>query len=501
MSTSRTITLIIATLCCFCFFSAFTARESVAATYYVAPNGSNSGAGSIDSPWATFDHTMDHLQPGDVLVLKDGVYKQSLNIKVSGTSGKPITIKAQTDGSAVVDGDFIRTPFQIGYRNYITVEGIYFKESNFHVIDIKMADNLIFRRVTASDCINPEVNYHVWRLDGVTNSLFEDCAGWGNGRNTMLIYKPSHHVTVRRFYGRYHDKQSSHGPVVIQIYGSHDCLLENVIITYDGQGTWGSPTEYYLSGINIWDNNQSSTYNNKIYGCVVYDLNMGNYPAQDYGVEAKSFQTYGNKWLNNVSVNNMHGIVFSNDRTLTATNLTIANNVAGVVFRDNYENPATDYLNLTNSIIVNSRLCGFDFYPADTPSGGGSSILHTYNTFYNNATQFYDGSHHPTENNVNPAFDTESYGYGAYLVRPSALSGLGKDDADIGAEVLYCYEDGILTDIPLWPWPLEDRIHKELGISVTMKANGGIWKTLDNVYPLKKLVPPVPPVPTGLKVN
>jgi hypothetical protein len=104
------------------------------------------------------------------------------------------------------------------------------------------------------------------------------------------------------------------------------------------------------------------------------------------------------------------------------------------------------------------------------------------NTWYNNGKHFCDDSQHATENNKNPNFDTATYGYGAYLMRPSALKGLGENGADIGAEVLYQYKDGVLTDVPLWPWPMEDRIMNELGVSVTYESKGGLWKTLDGVY-------------------
>jgi hypothetical protein len=481
MNVVKTMKLIFLTTCYFLVFSGLTIGELVAANYYISPDGADGKAGSIDSPWATFAHAQTQMSAGDTLILKDGTYHQSLTVSISGMTGKPVTFKAQNDGSAVVNGDYTRTPFEIDRKNYITVQGIYFKEGDDHVIDIDGSDHLIFQRVTASDCKNPENNYHVWRLEGVTNSLFEDCAGWGNGRNIMLVYKPSHHVTVRRFYGRYHDKQSTHGPVGIQVYGSNNCLLENVIITYDGKGTWGSSTEYYLSGINIWDNNQSSTYSNKIYGCVVYDLNMSQYPAQDTGVESKSFQSYGNKLLNNVSINNMHGFIFSNDRSLSAMNLTIVNSYSGVVFRDNYDNAAIDSLNLKNSIITGCANCGFRWWPGDTPSGNGSSISTTYNNWYN-TKNFCNGKQDATEMNINPAFNTSTYGYGAYLMRPSVLAGLGDGGADLGAEVLYRYEDGQLTTTPLWPWPMENRIYSESGISVTYEANGGLWKALDNVY-------------------
>lgn len=52
----------------------------------------------------------------------------------------------------------------------------------------------------------------------------------------------------------------------------------------------------------------------------------------------------------------------------------------------------------------------------------------------------------------------------------------------MGAEVLYRYKDGALTRQRLWPWPMEDRIRAETGISVTWEAQGGLWRTLDGVY-------------------
>ncbi len=48
--------------------------------------------------------------------------------------------------------------------------------------------------------------------------------------------------------------------------------------------------------------------------------------------------------------------------------------------------------------------------------------------------------------------------------------------------ILYKYQNGILTTGELWPWPMEDRIFAETGVSVTWEVNGGLWKTLDGVY-------------------
>lgn len=69
----------------------------------------------------------------------------------------------------------------------------------------------------------------------------------------------------------------------------------------------------------------------------------------------------------------------------------------------------------------------------------------------------------------------------------------------MGAEVLYRYEDGVLTDVPLWPWPMEDRIFTETGVSVTWETNGGIWKTLDGLYGPSPIIPLSSP--TNLRVS
>ena len=474
----------------------------VATTYYISPTGSdsNSGTSCVDA-WKTFTYAQDsgRFWCGDTLVLCDGTYNADeggIVVEMSCTSGDAATFEADNDGSAIVDGDYARVPFTIDNKNYIVVDGIHFKESSSHVIDIDTADNLTFRRVTANDVLLSAGNVHVFRLEGVTNSLFEDCAGWGNGRNIVLIFKPSHHVTLRRFYMLYHNKNAVDAPICVQVYGAHDCLLENVVCTYDGLGTWGSDTEYYLSGIIMWDNNQSSMYNNKAYGSVVFDLNMATYTATDFCSEAKAFQTYGNEFVNCVGINNQTGLGYANNTSLTATNMTLVNSIKGVVFKDNYTNAAIDGLNLKNSVISSMSSCGFDYYTDHTPSGGGSAIVHTYNTFYNNAPHFCDGSQHATENNTNPLFNTAVYGYGAYLMRPDALSGLGESGADIGAEVLYRYEDGVLTSEALWPWPMEARILAESGFSVTYDSAGGLWSTLSGIY---EPVPPVisSPLPSG----
>ncbi len=73
--------------------------------FYIAPEGDNSNPGTQDRPWATLDYAVSQAQPGDVFVLRGGVYRHSSTIKISrhGTVDKPITIVASPGEVPVLD--------------------------------------------------------------------------------------------------------------------------------------------------------------------------------------------------------------------------------------------------------------------------------------------------------------------------------------------------------------------------------------------------------------
>jgi hypothetical protein len=111
------------------------------------------------------------------------------------------------------------------------------------------------------------------------------------------------------------------------------------------------------------------------------------------------------------------------------------------------------------------------------------TITHAYNDFFRVTTTHDSGfMQDPTELEVDPGYDVARYGDGAYLMPAPALMGLGEGGGDIGADVRYRLEDGVLTDVPLWPWPMEDRIDREQGVSVTYDSADGLFETLCDVY-------------------
>jgi|APSaa5957512622_1039677.scaffolds.fasta_scaffold06421_2 hypothetical protein len=61
-----------------------------AAEYVVAPNGSDDGPGSREAPWKTLAHAAETMVAGDLCLIRDGIYRESVVLKRSGTAEAPI---------------------------------------------------------------------------------------------------------------------------------------------------------------------------------------------------------------------------------------------------------------------------------------------------------------------------------------------------------------------------------------------------------------------------
>ncbi|MGM0375040.1 MAG: right-handed parallel beta-helix repeat-containing protein, partial [Chloroflexota bacterium] len=79
--------------------------ESIACTYYTAPDGGDDAPGTQDQPWASFQHAADNAQPGDVICFRGGTYHtQETHLTRSGTAADPITFIAYPGEKPLLDG-------------------------------------------------------------------------------------------------------------------------------------------------------------------------------------------------------------------------------------------------------------------------------------------------------------------------------------------------------------------------------------------------------------
>lgn len=80
------------------------ASSAPAATYHVATTGSDANAGTLLQPWATFSRAVSAVAPGDTVLVRGGVYAQTVNLWAQGTATARITFQSYPGETAILDG-------------------------------------------------------------------------------------------------------------------------------------------------------------------------------------------------------------------------------------------------------------------------------------------------------------------------------------------------------------------------------------------------------------
>ncbi len=406
---------------------------------------------------------------GQTINLADGTYDE-LIVSANCSSSNPLTIRAQNDGRVIFDGEYSRVPVNIqSGSSYIVIEGLVARNSSSSVF-IVYGNNITIRRSSAYNAINSD-NEHIWVIGYNSDVLLEDCAGAGTGRNTFLVYD-AERITFRRCWMRWDRHLGIPAPrQPIQVYGARDITFENCIF-YNAYPIEGEAAYTDYAGVTVIhaDYNRFVPRNIIFRGCLFHNnfhaglisvdgegntqvidsaifdhpylpCSGANWPCWERGFGV-DMRTQNGKIIGSTFVNNDTGL-----RLLSSGN------------------------EIKNSIFLNNQI-----------ALAGSNTNHTYCDFWGNSN--LGTSLVSSDQQVNPGFDLGRYGRGAYFFIPqsSSLKGAGQGGVDIGANILFQYENGVLTSKRLWPWPMESRIRAERDISVTWEANGGYWKTLDGVY-------------------
>lgn len=71
---------------------------------FVAPTGDDAADGSAENPLATLQAGVNKLAPGDTLVVRGGIYRESVVFPRSGTAEQPITVRPHTGEKVVISG-------------------------------------------------------------------------------------------------------------------------------------------------------------------------------------------------------------------------------------------------------------------------------------------------------------------------------------------------------------------------------------------------------------
>jgi hypothetical protein len=143
---------------------------------HVSKEGSDdSGNGSESRPYKTIKRAQSSADAGDTILIHAGTYKETIRLKKSGTSDKPITLKAADGpGSVTIDVDgkeYAAVPDYEGAGKWTTLIGLNFKnaenDTGQTTAAVKTADG--WRMI---DC-------HVENVNGAAIGMF--------GKNVVLV--------------------------------------------------------------------------------------------------------------------------------------------------------------------------------------------------------------------------------------------------------------------------------------------------------------------------
>ncbi|MGN6366984.1 MAG: polysaccharide lyase 6 family protein [Phycisphaerae bacterium] len=200
---------------------------------------------------AGLQQALDSAMPGDVVVLKDGVWKDAaVDVKKGGAAGKAVTVRAETPGGVSLEG---ASHLEIA-APWVDVEGLLFTKGSIqhgYVIWVH-SDHDVVRDCAVVD-YNPakfETGYY-WLFFSGNDNLAERCFFKGKSNMQPVVgndLEGARHNTVRRCYFKDVPYNEANGREILRIWGSGKyehaagdgaffTIEENLFDHADGEGS------------------------------------------------------------------------------------------------------------------------------------------------------------------------------------------------------------------------------------------------------------------------
>jgi hypothetical protein len=435
--------------------------------YYISPTGSNSNSGvTPETAWYTFSYALPNLRPSDTLILLDGVYTRDTtgllevlpeNSK-NGEQGNPITVKALNERQAIIDGEGYDMPVNLFKKSFWVIEGLTARNADRsqaegaigteqHSVRIQNSQNIIVKRLLVY-WPNRFFNSQGILISQSNSVLVERCEVYAFHRHGINAYL-SENVTLRLNYVNSRNQPDRIGGDSIETGKT----LENP------GGDEG--LVFYGSSNSIMENNisENRTLGAQIHGTLGLGQNnkiLGHISLNDYTsvwIDSRERGTgVANTYIKDVvSIGSQYFALglYATPPSVLIENVTILSAQESALFL-RQKAPCSDIEQgcgfiLRNAAIQNSNILvkKDDDYPGDYIIAN-SNFYQT--TILPNET-IDDGAGVLQRNiRVNPGLE----GPFIWVSEDSPLKGAGYNKDDIGANIIYRYENGKLTSEPLW---------------------------------------------------
>lgn len=424
------------------------------------PLGSSANSGLSPASPIRITDFWSRAAPGDTLWLLDGTYTGADNMispptqgapaNFSGTSTNRISIRALNDGKVLIDGQFVsgRNPVNLLRNSWFTLEGFNARNGGLRIVE---TTGVTVRRVISWDgrFTGKSDVALFWKTTG---SLVEDSAFFGTGFNVLEFTNSTGPNTVRRVWARWEGSSAGDSKRTIMLSYNVDqntARCENCLATWTAESM---PQHYY-------------------------------YSSGGKGKNEGDFESV--PWR----VNSPQPLI-------------------------SYGTPAPNVLHPTNGAYVVGSLAYMMPATSSQPSGRGNDhppgmyrIMEHAGWTWRHVMAFVSPTHARFNsirgfdfNNYSASFQTgaldhatsvrgslgDRIGTGPTVTNPS-LPGVGMTslsaarnpwtNAGDGANLCKRWVNGQLTNEPLWPWPMEDRIKAATALAGNTFQNGNPCNT------------------------
>ncbi len=344
--------------------STITQTTLALSTYYVSNSGSDSNSGTLSSPFQTIGQAIALANPGDIIYVKGGTYREFVNITRSGSSGYPITLQNYGNEAPVIDGTGVSVTeglLQAG-GDYITISGFIIQHSTDRGFYNTGSNNILENSTISYSYNHGAYIYLSTNVQLINNEVYE---------NVQVNYP---------------EGSVANWPQAVTTWGSTDTIFKNNRVHNnhgEGMTSSGNSTGTQFIGNVIHDNWSVNIYIDTTASNLVDRNFIYNTTTTSYGIELAD-EGYG------------QGCVSQNNRI---SNNIIINVSSGIAFWK-----ALSCSGLVNDTFENNTIYNSINYAVNITSGSHSNTVFRNNIFYEDrvaATGLLK-----VENPGNTSFDT-----------------------------------------------------------------------------------------------
>ena len=333
--------------CRLCVSAPWCLPQTGGRVFHVAVSGSDANPGSLALPWRTIRKAADAMVAGDTVYIRDGIYRERVIPKNSGTDADhPIVYASYPGETATIDGTGIPVPddeglFQVEGKKYLVISRLQIINAGFAGIYVHGSRRITVEKNRTLKTVSSGIG--IWNSSDIVvdgNDVAKACSG-GMQESLSIAHTSRfevknnhvHHVANSEkegicvkdasYNGKVYGNRVHHISAVgiyVDAWNHHTFDIEifgNVVhdVTDSNGIQLSSETGGLLERIKVYNN---IVYRNKYYGIAIADAGLKNVRHPIRNVEIVNNTAWGNgiPWGGGISC-------YDKD----ARNITIRNNI------------------------------------------------------------------------------------------------------------------------------------------------------------------------------